>query len=239
MGSLGRIMVFPDPTALAAAAAERCRDAARKATAARGVFHIALSGGSTPRLLYRRLAADENAADWSRWHVWFGDERCVPRDHPESNCRMARETLLDHVAIPPAQVHPMYAEGDPVAAAAAYSAALEAGLPHENGRPTLDLVLLGMGEDGHTASLFPGCPALDERSGFVSICTAPNGSARLTLTPPMIEAARNVLVLVSGGEKAETLARVLSGRGEDLPIARIRPRGRFDWFVDSATMEGG
>lgn len=170
---------------------------------------LALAGGSTPRGLYRRLAAAP--LDWAETDVFFSDERCVPPTHAESNYAMAQETLLRHV---PARVHRMPGEA---CDAAAYERELRAVFPQTP--PVFDLILLGLGADGHTASLFPGDPALDERERWVLRVEQPD-YARLTFTPPLLSAARAVLLLVAGERKREALSRLLAG--DDVPAAHIR-----------------
>jgi len=225
------VQVYPDAKSLARAAAEHFVVLAEKAVAARGQFNVALAGGSTPRATYALLPDGEFAAkvDWPRVHVFWGDERCVPPDHRDSNYRMARETLLDKVPILPHNVHRMRGELHPQRAAAAYQAEMEAILGPD-GR--LDLILLGIGTDGHTASLFPGTAALEEREqSVVAVYVERLHAWRLTLTLPAINAARHVLFLVSGAVKTETLARVWAG--ERLPAALVhRSPGRLTWMVD-------
>lgn len=232
-----------DAEALAAAAAAVVVDSASRAVAARGRFTIALSGGATPRRLYQ-LLADPGAPfrgrlPWDRVHVFFGDERHVPPDHQDSNYRAAREALLDHVSV--ASVHRMRGEEpDAGLAAAAYEAELARffAAPAGGPAPRIDLVLLGLGADGHTASLFPGSPALHERRRWV---VAPYveklGARRITLTFPALDRAREVVFVVSGAEKADALARVLapSGEAEPPPAARVKPTaGPPRWLVDHA-----
>jgi 6-phosphogluconolactonase len=223
---------------VAGAAAEMFARAAADAVAVAGRFAVALSGGSTPRRLYRRLGSDPWRArlPWDRCHLFFGDERAVPPDHPDSNYRMVRETLLDAVPIPAAQVHRIRAEADdPERAAHDYEDELAAffgrGVP-----PRFDLVLLGMGEDGHTASLFPGSPVLEERRRWVAAPWVEAKQARrLTLTLPVLNQAALVLFLVCGPDKAGTLPRVLRPEtGTPLPpAARIAPAtGRLVWLLD-------
>jgi len=213
-----------------------------------GRFSVALSGGSTPRALYSLLATDEFVArvDWSRLHVFWGDERCVPPDHPESNYGMARQALLDHVRIPLSNIHRIPCEREPRLAAAAYEQTLRAWFSggsagrrvRERETPRFDLILLGMGEDGHTASLFPGAAALGERTRWVVACQViALGAWRVTLTPIVINAAAHVMFLVSGAHKAERLRQVLAGpyRPDELPAQIVRPtRGRLVWLVDKA-----
>jgi 6-phosphogluconolactonase len=199
---------------------------------------VALSGGSTPRATYALLATVEFASlvDWPRVHVFWGDERCVPLDDPDSNYRMARETLLDHVPLPTRNVHRIRGEMDPEAAAQAYAAELRAFFGTQ--WPSFDLVLLGMGNDGHTASLFPGSATLHEDTRAVVAVTAhyeDRPAHRVTLTPPAINSARQVVFLVAGAAKAETLQAVLEGPADRFPAQFIRPTsGQLAWLVDSA-----
>jgi 6-phosphogluconolactonase len=233
------LRIVAAPADLARAAAEHIVGLASEALLARGRFAVALSGGSTPRATYALLATDEVASrvDWGSVHVFWGDERCVPPDHPESDYRMAREALLDRVPIPPENVHRMRAELDPAQAADDYERTLRTFFAgQEAGR--FDLVLLGMGEDGHTASLFPGTHALDERERWVVANHVNTLDAwRITLTPPILNAAAHVTFLVTGQKKSETLRRVLNGprQPEVLPAQLIQPTsGRLTWLVDEA-----
>lgn len=254
------IEIYPDPTALASAAAQHFVRAANAAVAERGIFTVALAGGSTPAGLYRLLAEPAWAAqvDWGRTLVCFGDERCVPPNHPWSNYRSARETLLDAVPLPPANILRMPGELAPAAAAAAYGAALRRAFGlRGTGRPVFDLILLGMGDDGHTASLFPGMPALHERRRIVVASAVPAyvqpAVARVTLTFPVLNAARHVLFLVAGASKTDkarailgdaSLESVCEGRlrygSRDLgrqafPAGQVQPtHGRLTWLLDRA-----
>jgi 6-phosphogluconolactonase len=233
------LLVFDDAESLARGAAARVAELARESIGARGLFAVALSGGSTPRRVYELLAGAEfrGSIDWPNVHVFFGDERMVPPDHAESNYRMAREALLSKVDVPPENVHRIDGVGDAAANASAYESELR-GLFGDVEWPRLDQVLLGMGDDGHTASLFPGTEVLKEQRLWV----APNwveklGAWRVTLTAPAINAARRVTFLVTGSAKAERLREVLKG-GRDfarLPSQLIRPSdGTLEWFVDRA-----
>jgi 6-phosphogluconolactonase len=241
--------IHPDPTSLARAAADHFVSLAEEAIAARGRFAVVLSGGSTPRASYALLATDGRAArvDWLRVHIFWGDERCVPPDHPDSNFRMAREALLDHVPIPAGNVHRVRGELDPAQAAAEYQQALQKFFATASGdTPSFDLVLLGMGGDGHTASLFPGTAAVEEQSRWVVAHFVDKLEAwRITLTPAIINTAANVTFIVSGQDKAERLLQVLEGPYQPhvLPAQVIRPgRDRLQWLVDApaaALLQGG
>ena len=222
---------YPDFASLIAGAADTVSVAAAAAIKERGRFTIALSGGNTPRPVYQRLAAAE--MDWTRVQVFFGDERCVsPRD-ARSNYHMAKVALLDRVPIPAENVFRMRGEDPPEAAAAAYSVELRRALGEANG---LDLVLLGLGHDGHTASLFPGLAAVTEtRRTVMESYVEFVGMWRLTLTPVAINASRRVLFVVTGDDKAEIVHRVLKGPREPvvLPAQAIRPTaGPPTWLLD-------
>jgi len=229
-----RIHTFPTVEAAIAAAANRIAAVAAESITARDRFSIALSGGSTPAALFRLLARDFRARiDWPRTHAWWGDERCVPHDHKDSNTRMARETLLDHVPIPASNVHTVPTQLAPAEAAAAYEQSLRAFDPVS----PIDLVLLGMGTDGHTASLFPGEPTLDERDRWAVHATAPAASPvrdRITFTLPLIATGRHAMFLATGAEKRDMIARVIGARDQSLPAARVRSRSPVEWFMDRA-----
>jgi 6-phosphogluconolactonase len=233
------VFVFDDAESVARAAAARIAELARESVEARGLFTVALSGGNTPRRVYGLLAGEEfgEGIDWPNVHVFFGDERTVPPDHAESNYRMANEALLSRVPLPPANVHRIEGLGDSAANASAYESEMR-GLFGDAEWPRLDQVLLGMGDDGHTASLFPGTEVLNESRLWV----APNwveklGAWRVTLTAPAINAARHVTFLVTGAAKAERLREVLKGERDPsrLPSQLIRPSdGTLEWYVDRA-----
>ena len=239
------IKVLPDPSAIAHEAAERVVRAADEAFALASRFTLGLAGGGTPKLLYQLLASDDyrSRIDWTKVQVFFGDERCVPPDHVDSNYRMARETLLSKVPIPGDNVYRMRGEADPPEEAAKeYGRMLKEkfGGPAIEDGDGLDLVLLGMGEDGHTASLFPHTPALNETkhrcvANYVEKSTT-GKSWRLTLSAPFINRSREVLVLVAGAGKAKALAEVLEGPRDPqrLPIQLISPAsGKLSWLVDA------
>jgi 6-phosphogluconolactonase len=234
-----RFTVLPSPAALAEEAADRIVAAARNAIRRRGRCMLALSGGSAPRLVYPLLASRPrlDAVDWSRVEFFWGDERAVPPDSPDSNFRLGRSLLLDHLpGVRPEAVHRMPAdEPDLDAAATRYEAELRRTFGGRDSRPSFDLIWLGMGPDGHTASLFPGAGTLAERQRLVIRATAPPTSpvaARMTFTLPLINAARVALFVVAGTDKAPALRSVRSG-SRDLPAARVRARSTL-WLVDAA-----
>ena len=231
------VRVFADPESVARAAARRVAELAREAIDERGAFSLALSGGSTPRRIYELLAGDEfrDSVDWRGVHVFFGDERTVPADHAESNYRMANEALLSRVPLPAENVHRVEGLGDAAANASNYESVMR-GFFGGDEWPRFDLVMLGMGDDGHTASLFPGTVALSERRAWVAANWVEKlGAWRVTLTAPAINAARHVLFLVTGAAKAARLREVLKGERDPsrLPSQLIRPHeGALEWFVD-------
>lgn len=237
------VEVFPDRKQLIEAAAEQITRLASEAIGANGRFTIALSGGSTPRPLYALLATGGYASriDWPHVHIFWGDERCVPPTDPQSNYRMAREALLDAVPIPRSHIHRIRGEDDPEQAAADYEQALHTFFGSGAGGPPaagFDLVLLGMGENGHTASLFPGSAAVTEQVRWVMAQYVEAVAMwRITLTPVVINAAKNVTFLVSGVDKAERVREVLEGplQPKILPAQAIRPaHGQLVWLVDKA-----
>ena len=233
------VTVYPDHPSLVDGAAAFIAGLAAESIAARGRFTIALSGGSTPRPVFARLVAADCAEriDWRQVHVFFSDERCVPPDDAASNYRMAREALLDHVPLPSANIHRMRGEEDPALAALAYEQDLQS-LFRTSVVPAFDLICLGMGDDGHTASLFPGTAALRERERWVvAQYVAVTQAWRVTFTATLINAARHVAFLVEGAGKSETLRRVLEGayQPDVLPAQLIQPiSGVAHWLVDAA-----
>ncbi|QYJ16255.1 6-phosphogluconolactonase [Rubrobacter xylanophilus DSM 9941] len=230
------LRVLEDPARLAAAAAREFAARAARAIRERGRFAVALAGGSTPRAAYELLARDyADGVDWGRVHFFFGDERPVPPDHADSNHRMAREALLSRV--PAGSVHRMRGELAPEEAARRYEEELRSFFAGEE-VPRFDLILLGLGEDGHTASLFPHTRALGETERLVVANPVERlGTVRITLTPPVINAARAVVFLVAGGGKADALREVLEGSADprQYPAKLIRPGdGEPLWLVDRA-----
>ena len=236
-----RLTTVSDAEAAAARAAEVVARLAAEALDARGVCHLALAGGSTPRRCHELLVEQE--IDWSRMHLWESDERCVPPDDPASNYRMAHEALLAHVPVSEQNVHRIRGEDDPHRAAAAYERVLRevfatpVGPPRPAPGARFDLVLLAMGDNGHTASLFPGGTAVRESERWVVAERIEEVEMwRVTLTPIVINAAAEVAFLVSGAEKAPMLRRVLEGPHEPdaLPAQVVAPHdGRLRWLVDA------
>jgi 6-phosphogluconolactonase len=230
-----RVTVLSDPAAVAREAADRIITVAGHAVAERGAFSIALSGGNTPRTLYQLLAAEPRRSkiDWPMWNIYFGDERCVPPDHPDSNYRMAREAMFDPAAVPIDNIFRMRGEIDPHEAAREYGEMLRDRF--DDLAP--DMILLGMGDDGHTASLFPHTEALKEQKHRCMANFAESKGWRLTMTAPFINRAANVMVMVDGAAKAKRISEVLEGpRDPDrMPIQLINPtHGIFTWLMDAA-----
>jgi 6-phosphogluconolactonase len=239
------IQILPDAASLAAYAADLFTAVAKDSMNAHGRFSIALSGGSTPRLLYTLLTQPTRIAqiDWSMVQVFWGDERCVPPGDPESNYLMARQALLDHVPLPAENTHRILGELEPEQAVRRIELELQQAFPGAAG-PRFDLVLLGLGDDGHTASLFPGSPALAEKVRWVvpveHEVPPPPLVTRISLTLPVINSAANVLFLVSGSGKAGILSKVLQNQGGSdlLPAQHVRPdNGRLVWAVDRMAVE--
>jgi 6-phosphogluconolactonase len=227
------IFVYDDAEALSQAAA---RWLTEKARVAQGRFAVALAGGSTPRRMYELLASAERTnVPWDRVHWFFGDERFVPHDDSDSNFRMAREAMFVKAPVPAENIHPIPFAQSPERAAQDYERTLQAWYGHdrlEAQRPLFDVVLLGLGDDGHTASLFPGTAALTERSHWATSVVGAMPQPRITLTFPVLESSHVVAFLVSGAGKREVLRRVW--RGDDLPAARLRPLSGLFWFIDRA-----
>jgi 6-phosphogluconolactonase len=231
------VEVQPDAEALAQRAADWLLSLA---TARRqGPFAVALSGGSTPRRLYQLLATSPRleAFPWGRAHWFWGDERFVPHDDPASNYRMTREAMLSRAPVPAANIHAMPTEGlDAATAALAYERTLQAFYGADRlapGRPLFDVVLLGLGTNGHTASLFPGMPVLEERRRWVGTMTDAAAGTRLTLTFAALESSRETAFLVAGKDKHDVLRKVLAGDPTQ-PASHVRPAGTLRFLVDQA-----
>ena len=231
----GELQVYRDADALSRALAELFVATGRMAAAERGGFHVALSGGNTPRAAYELLAREplRDELSWSDVFVYFGDERCVPPDDEQSNYLMARRAFLDAVGIPHANVHRIHGEADPGHAANEYASILRTDLGNA---PQFDLVLLGLGPDGHTASLFPGTPPDSGDDSLVKAIYAQSQMMwRVTITPKVINLARTVAFAVAGAEKADILATVYQGPVDPVkyPAQIVDPAsGRLVWLVD-------
>ena len=232
---MGRVDIQSDAQAVARHVAEWLTE---RADAAPGRFAVCLSGGSTPRTLYGLLAAPPfvDRLPWDRMHIFFGDERFVPPDHPDSNYRMARDAMLAHVPLIPAQIHPFPTDGTPEDAAIRYADTLKRFYGADSfdpSRPLFDVNFLGLGEDGHTASLFPGVSALNEHEAWTAAVIGAKPEPRLTLTYPALNSSRTVAFLVAGAGKREILARALAG-DTALPAVAVKPVGELIWFTDTA-----
>lgn len=231
-----QIEIRSDAASLSAALADFIIDRLGKTT---GPFALNLSGGSTPKLLYESMATEpyRDRIDWARVHIFFGDERFVPMDHPDSNYKMARDALLSHVPIPAANVHPVETEtGTPEDAAAAYAETLKTYYGTDTldpAQPLFQVTLLGLGEDGHTASLFPGTAALAERGAWVTSVIGAKPEPRITMTYPILAASGVVVFLVAGAGKHDILHRVLD-RDPTLPASHVEPDHDFYVFCDAA-----
>lgn len=231
------LTVYPDLQAIEHAAADEVVRTVRNAIARRGVCAWALAGGSTPRGLYQRLAEDpwRERLDWKRLHFFWTDERCVPPEHPQSNYRMAWEALLSRIPVSPGNIHRIQGERPPAEAAALYQRQLKRW--GKGSLPRFDFVLLGMGADGHTASLLPGTEALSEKRRLVLPTLSPRPPReRVSLSLRAINAARKVLFLVAGEEKAVALEHVINEpSANSLPASLVRPaKGTLLWLVDRA-----
>jgi 6-phosphogluconolactonase len=232
----GEVYVYDSPEEVARASADAFAGIVAGVLADRALVRVALAGGTTPRMMYRLLAtpAWRDRVEWRRVEIFFGDERCVPPDHPESNYRMAREALLDHVPLGADHVHRISGEKPPQQAAASYQQTL---LRVLGDPPRLDLVHLGLGADGHTASLFPGTPVLDERRALTAcVYVEKRDSWRVTLTLPVLNTAPHVLITAVGEEKADALARALCEPPGAVPIQQVRAVDQR-WFVDRAAAQ--
>jgi 6-phosphogluconolactonase len=235
IGSQAQLETLADPEALARRVADWLLE---MSTARAGVFALALSGGGTPRRLYELLAGTpyRDVFPWHRTHLFWGDERFVPRDDASSNYRMVRDAMLSRAPISAANIHPVPTEGlTPEAAALDYERELKSFYGAERldpARPLFDVNLLGLGSDGHTASLFPGTAALQEHERWVAAVVGPKPT-RITLTYPALESSRHAAFLVAGKEKREIFARFQHGE-RALPAARLRPIGQLHVFADVA-----
>lgn len=234
----GEPLVFESIDQISGFAINEWKKIAQKTVISKGGFAVALSGGSTPMHLYRELAGCAELP-WDRTHVFLVDERFVPADHPDSNYRMVKTTLLDDVSIPAGNVHPIPVEaGSAEAAALEYEEDLKRHFLLEDGQcPGFDLILLGIGEDGHTASLFPGTASLDENERLaIAVRSEDVQQARVTITFPVINNAENVILLAVGKNKAEVVRRILVDKSGSMPAERVEPAsGKLLFLLDEAS----
>lgn len=236
--------IYPDTPALIDAAAQRWAELSQTAIKQHACFHVALSGGTTPAALYHRLCSAEwiDKIEWQKVHIWFGDERNVPPDHPDSNYRMARETLLNHAPIPEEQIHPMRGEmDDPTEAAEQYGRALSDHVELVQDIPRFDLIMLGIGTDGHIASLFPGSRNLSEQHKTVSAAWIDEQKGwRISLTLPTIINAAQIMLIANGEGKSTILQQVFGdiSKKKPLPATFIRDLPQAEWLLDAAAAKG-
>jgi 6-phosphogluconolactonase len=225
--------IFEDDATLVARLADWLVD---RIAASQGRFALALSGGSTPKPLYALLAEPARAShiDWARVHLFWGDERFVPADDPQSNYGMTRLALIDHVPIPPANVHPVPSDGTPESAAQRYARELQDyyGAPRlDPARPLFDVNLLGIGDDGHTASLFPGAPQVEETEAWAVAVVGVKAEPRVSLTLPVLDSAAAVVFLAAGDKKHPAVARARA-HDTSVPAGRVRGQGELLWYLD-------
>jgi 6-phosphogluconolactonase len=234
-----RLKIFADSHAVANAFANVLAQRIASLSQKQNVVSVSLSGGSTPKLLFEVLANEfGDHVDWSQVHWFWGDERCVPPSDPESNYGAAERLLLSKINVPKSNVHRIVGESDPEVESQRYAEEIESWLPsHADGLPRFDIVVLGMGTDGHTASIFPNQMELMSSPRICEIATHPeSGQRRITLTGPLLNAAANVFFLVTGKKKASVLAEIFHGTGhcETYPAYHIRPEGGSQYYVDQA-----
>jgi len=240
------VNVFNNLQGLARGAAVYITSLINQTLSSQDLFSLMLSGGSTPRAVYTLLGSKAFAPqiDWAKVHIFWGDERCVPPDHSDSNYCMARETLLERVPLPGSNVHRICGELAPEVAALHYEGELVAFFGERSGEPRFDLIMLGMGDDGHIASLFPGSPALEEKSRLVSAVKhdqpPPPLIDRVSVTLPLINAARQVMLIITGEAKARRVAEAFSEADKlpSLPVQRVKPiQGEVIWLLDEAATQ--
>ncbi|MAE85522.1 MAG: 6-phosphogluconolactonase [Flammeovirgaceae bacterium] len=222
--------------------AEAFGDYLMEEAAKKDVFHVALSGGSTPKILFDYLAKNyQESPTWNRMHFYWGDERCVSPSDEQSNYKMTKERLFDKVPIPEGNIHRILGENDPEGEAVRYGELLMDQMPIRNGLPVFDMVILGMGEDGHTASIFPHQIELLESENTCDVAQHPeSGQNRVTLSGPVINEADEVIFLVTGGGKREKIDEIFnqSGNWKSYPAAHIQSVGRQFWYVDASAVSG-
>ncbi len=235
-----KIHAYSNKEQMVSATTERVIDEIGQAIQERGVCNIALAGGNTPREIYSMLAEStyRDRVDWNRLHLFWGDERMVPPEHEDSNFRMVKETLLDHVMIPDGNVHRIRGEVAPEQAAREYAELLH--IHFKSDPPSFDIILLGIGEDGHTASLFPGTDAVEECKLYTVAVFVPRlDTWRVTLTFPVLNAAREILFLAAGKSKSDIVQRIISIKqpAKEFPASMVNPEsGTLHWMLDSEAM---
>jgi 6-phosphogluconolactonase len=235
-----QIKIFHNDIEMADKLANELQVALQQIKKQKRYFYLALSGGNTPITFYKRLARVPYRLQiaWSFLHLFWADERCVPADHPQSNYGQVHNNLLAHVNMPETNIHRLRGEADPAKEARRYAGEMENTLPATDQRwPQFDWILLGLGNDGHTASLFPGSPVLKEKSALCAVAVQPDsGQSRITFTLPLINQARRVTFIVTGESKAGVVAGILKRAGQSrlLPAARVQPeQGHVEWYLDS------
>lgn len=239
----GTVNVVDDKAEVGEACAADFARLVGEAIKARGRATVALSGGSTPAVLYACLSSDKwrNQIDWSRVHLYLSDERCVSHDSPDSNFGLARRDLLSHVAVPPANIHATQGQDqDPQACASDYEKTIRDEFAEADGIPSFDVIFLGMGPDGHCASLFPESTALAEKDRLVVANYVKKfDTNRITFTYPLLNAARTVIFMVAGADKSSVLSGIVTGQNDRFPAAKVRPvKGQLIWFVDKTAAAG-
>ncbi len=239
--SHGNLIISQDVNVLCDSVIKRIIECAKMAIDQSGVFHFALAGGSTPKVVFERLATPEFSTqiDWQKTHIWFGDERCVPAEHTDSNYRMANQALLSLVDLPETNIHRIPGELEPEQAVQHYTNELKQHITSTSkGFPVLDLMLQGLGPDGHTASLFPGTPVLEVIDQLVTaVYVEKMDSWRVSVTFPVLNAAQNLLFLVAGAGKAEIIKDIFqrSNNTRQLyPVEMLNSTGSVEWFLDEA-----
>lgn len=228
-----KVKIFEDELKLAEAAAIYIVDAAGKSIATTGRFAIALSGGKTPATLYHLLSQQPYVSniDWKKVFVFWSDERCVPADHPDNNSLLARKQLLEHINIPAENIFTVQVQMEPHKGALQYEQMIKAFFKDE--KPVFNLILLGLGDDGHTASLFPGTEALWKETDQLIITVPKDNSNRISMTPAIINIAENILLIISGENKAEVLKEILEEKNKELyPVQYINKKAL--WYLDAS-----
>jgi 6-phosphogluconolactonase len=237
------IKIFETADQLASALADEFQKAVNEQAKLNKNFYVALSGGNTPALFFQNLVSAQHRENitWQNVHFFWGDERCVAPDHPDSNFGMTKKNLLDHIAIPPKNIHRILGEENPVTESKRYAQEIETIVPEDiSGFPQFDWIFVGLGTEGHTASIFPGSDGLENQKNICAVATHPeSGQKRITLTLPVINHAKRIAFLVTGENKASVVAKILTGAEESksMPAALVRPvNGILEWYLDQAAV---